>query len=548
MNQPRNSVDGFIPRRSDARMGGLHTAGSYGKQQRRMDPQPRHAESTLQRPHLHSGQPAQATHTARPMGVSRSEITESLKGIDDVPASDKKARRKQKKASVHPKRKKIIKRVAIVIAVIIVLILGYVGFKAFMASRNIFEGNILNVFQSAPLKQDENGRSNILIFGTNEDNIEGGNQHDGALLTDSIMVLSLNQEKKDAAMVSVPRDLWVDYGAACMSGYEGRINALYECYSEDGTKENEGADALREKVGEVLGLDVQYFVHVNHTVVKEAVDAVGGVSVKVESEDPRGILDRNFDWRCNYQCNYVKYANGEVAQMDGEHALAFMRARNASGGYGLPNGNFDREKNQQKVIKALREKALSVGTLTNVGAVTKLMEAAGNNLRTNFETKEIRTLMNIAKDTPTDKIQSINLVDEKDPVLTTGNISGQSIVRPIDGVTDYSGIISYVSRHLTSDAATKEAATIAVLNGSGVAGAARTEATKLESKGFIVGAVDNAPEGDYGTVTIYQLADDKPATKEKLKKLYNVTPIVGESPVYVGEDVSFIVIVGAAQQ
>lgn len=543
MKQPKNSVDGFVPRRYDARLGERHTDVKQPRPHRSEMPPVRRQEQ--QQRTLHTGDTNQSQQ--RPIGVSRSEVSESLKNIDQPTDQEKKLRRKDKKSSLHPRRKKIIKRVSIAVVVILLLIFGYVGVRGFLASRNIFQGNVLDLLQSQPLKTDQNGRSNILIFGTNEDNYEGGEQHEGALLTDSIMVLSVDQKNHDAAMVSIPRDLWVDYGATCMNGYEGRINALYECYSEDGELEDDGANALREKASEVTGLDVQYFVHVNHTVVKEAVDAVGGIDLTVESEDPRGILDRNFDWKCNYTCYYVKYEDGEKAHMDGEHALAFMRARNASGGYGLPNGNFDREKNQQRVIKALREKALSVGTLTNVSAVTKLMDAAGNNLRTNFETKEVRTLMNIAKDTPTDKIVTINLVSEQDPILTTGNVAGQSIVQPVLGLYDYTGMASYIKKHITNDPTAKESAIIAVLNGSGAPGVAGLEAAELESNGFTVGTVDNAPEGSYGQVTIYQLAEDKPATKKKLEEYYGVKAVVGESPVYVGEDTSFVVILGSGQ-
>lgn len=56
-------------------------------------------------------------------------------------------------------------------------------------------------------------------------------------------------------------------------------------------------------------------------------------------------------------------------------------------GTGLAQSNFDREKNQQKVIVALREKALSAGTLANPGKVMSLISALGDNLNTNFDTK-----------------------------------------------------------------------------------------------------------------------------------------------------------------
>src|SRR5690606_25089293 len=145
------------------------------------------------------------------------------------------------------------------------------------------------------------------IFGTSEDS-EGGN-HPGAWLTDSIMVVSVDQNKKDAFTFNIPRDLWVQYDTTCLSGTEGRINALYACHSNDGQNGEAGTDALRKTLTEVTGMDIQYYAHVNYSVIRDAVNAVGGVEVVIESRDPRGILDRNFDWECNYECHYVKYEN-----------------------------------------------------------------------------------------------------------------------------------------------------------------------------------------------------------------------------------------------
>src|SRR5690606_37609641 len=159
-----------------------------------------------------------------------------------------------------------------------------------------------------------------------------------------------------------------------------------------------------------------------YSAVTKAVDAVGGVDVTIESNPPgMGILDRNFDWKCNYQCYYVKYEDGETAHLDGEHALALARARNAQGGYGLAAGNFDREKNQQKILRALREKALSLGTLTNIGAVTELLDAMGENLKTNVDTSEVQTIMALASEIPSEAIIPPDLYDEENPLVPTGS-------------------------------------------------------------------------------------------------------------------------------
>lgn len=539
------TMDGFIPRRSASNIGGSFRDGVEVKND--TSPYGLKRREITAAPESHAGQGThgvlQTDHglTRQDSGLRRSDIDDSLKSIDtDAPVPQKTHRR----GRLFAKRKKLLWMAVLLVVVIGIGITGWIGIRTIMAGSSVFNGDIFDIIQAKKLKADTYGRTNVLIFGTSEDD-EGG-EHPGAFLTDSIMVLSVNQDKKDAFMVSIPRDLWVKYGAACNSGYEGKINELFGCYSDNGDDQRAGEVALSKKVAEVTGLDIQYQVHVNYTVVRQAVDAVGGVDVKIESSDPNGILDRNFDWKCNYKCYYVKYKNGEVAHMDGEHALAFMRARNAQGGYGLPNGNFDREKNQQKVMVALREKALSAGTLTNPAKITGLIDALGNNLNTNFETSEVSTLLTLATNVQTGSITSINLVDDKDPMMTTGNIRGISIVRPVAGIADYTDIASYIRKQINADAATKENASIVVLNGSGVVGAAQIAGDKLAGMGFTIDGVDNAPAGNYPRRALYARdATSAPATRAKLTALYG-KPTLGLAQFGVADDVQFVVVVGQA--
>ena len=541
------SIDGFVPRRPSARLDNArHIANrQQAATSRQALHSPMQATQSANRSvqtHRFVGSSAAAGHS----GLTRSQIDQSLQNIESAPnfkQSKSKPRRQKLAAGLKKTTKKTwIKRLVLAVLAILVIIGAYVGIQALLATSNMFQGNMLGIFTQQPLKTDANGRSNILVFGTAEDS-EGGT-HEGGNLTDSIMVLSVNQEKKDAYMLSLPRDLWVQYENTCTVGNEGKLNAVYFCGSNDGQDETAGATSLQNKIGDITGLDIQYFAHVNFTVVTESVDAVGGIDVTVESEDPRGILDRNFDWKCNYECHYVKYENGERAHMDGEHALAFMRSRNAQGGYGLPNGNFDRERNQQKVIVALRDKALSAGTLTNIGAVTGLIDAMGNNLRTNFQPNEIRTLMSLAKDISTESIVSLSLANEEDPLVTTGMYYGQSIVRPILGVLDYSDIRAYVRDNVAATPLSREKATIAVFNGTETAGLASRQAENLEAQGFKVGEIGNAADGSYDDIEIYQLNDSKPETTKALKSLYKVEIKSIAPPVNLTDEADFVIIYG----
>lgn len=545
MNNKRPSIDGFIPRQPGSRVGELH--GS-----KKTTPA---AQPTRRLIHTNEKSAQERIGIPRPgRELEHDDVLASLRDIDDAPDSPiqegkgtRRERRALKKGGKKPKSKarRITFWISMVLIVAIVAVIGYIVIKGLTAGSNIFKGNLFDIVQNQPLKEDKNGRSNFLIFGTAEDS-EGGN-HGGANLTDSIMVLSVNQKKKDAYMLSLPRDLWVAYAETCTVGNQGKLNATYFCASDDGVKEVEGANALQKKIGEITGLDIQYYAHLNFTAVTEAVDAVGGVEVTIKSEDPRGILDRNFDWRCKYKCYFVNYKNGQKVHLDGQHALALARARNAAGGYGLPNGNFDREKNQQMIMKALREKALSAGTLTNLGAITGLIDALGNNLRTNVETKEIRTLMDLASTIDSNNIISLSLVEEDNMLVTTGMYLGQSIVKPVAGLMDYSEIHEYVQLSMSSQPHVKERPKVVVLNGSGVAGAAQEAADLLEGEGFTIVSVDNAPEGSYDRREVYAItnAEKKPASMTKVQQIYSgLTLKTAKPPVSVTGDVDFVVIVG----
>lgn len=413
---------------------------------------------------------------------------------------------------------------------IVFVVAGYFSYKLISTSGKVFRGNPFSVLvdEGKKLQTDQYGRSNILIFGTSED--DPG--HSGADLTDSIMVVSVNQDTKDAFLVSIPRDLEVRYGRACTTGATaGKINDVYQCAKNQAGADEPGAQAaLREKVGEVLGLTLQYSVHVNYTALKQMVDAVGGITVMIESSDPRGIYER-----------YVKLPNGP-AHLNGEAALALARARNAEGGYGLPRSNFDREQYQQKILIALRDKAASIGTLTSPVAINSLLDAAGDNIRTNFDTSEIKTLIKLGQDIPSQNITRLDLNNPENRILNgDGN--------PAAGEYNYTELQAFIKAYASGETFMLEGATVAVLNASGVSGAAQQKASSLTDAGFDITKVANAPEslGDSPVKLYDQSGGQKPETLKKLQQMLNIAAST-EVPAGIASDADFIVIIGRTGQ
>lgn len=539
------TMDGFVSQRPNRKVGGIINGEEPQKPEDKQEKRPQLGQASPQR---ELGKPART-------GISRAEIDESLKGIDDNDGEPPKRRRRSGPEPLS-QRKKWIKRALIAVVAVVVLIGVYVGVKTIIASNNVFQGSILDIFQEQPLKQDSNGRSNILLLGTSED--DPG--HEAPYLTDSMMILSIDQHEKNAFMVSIPRDMEVKYGRACAAGYAGKINAYYNCI-----REGSGTDADREAlkkeaefIGNIVGMDIQYGVNVNYTVMREMVNAVGGsINITIESRDPRGQMDSNFDWKCGVgnrkytramiiaKCpprgHFIDYPNGPV-KLDAEHALYLAQARgDTAPTYGFEQSNFDREKNQQKIIKALREKAVSVGVLTDFSKVSAIIDALGNNLRTTFATSEFRTLVSLARDIKSEDIKSISLVDGDDPVMNgDGN--------PSAGKYQFEDLRAFLKKRLSSDPVVREAAPIAVYNGSGVAGVAQTEADKLEAANYTVESFATAPTGKYPHYTLYQIGSGNAGTAKKLQQRYGVKITTGTPPMKVSSTVRFVLIVGPEPQ
>lgn len=547
------SVDGFVVRRrvksTDQSEYIVNNSNNLSSPQRRIINDPDFTGKTPANYQLGDD----TGDTMNPEQQLLNDIEDSLNQIDDItPPESEDSGRRQRRARRHqmeqqakkPRKKvskgKIVKWIVIVIILAILGVVGYLAVKAFLAGGKVFNGNPLDIITTKTrLAEDDNGRTNILIFGTSGYTMDE-DAWDGAMLTDSIMVVSLDQDNNDAYMMSLPRDLYVRNNCPALGKTSGKLNEVFYCAYTTDKDEVAGAEALMAKSGEILGLDIQYYIHADWTALVQAIDAVGGVDVTIESDDPRGIYDSSTG---------IKYANGEVAHLDGEKALALARARNHNyGDYGLAGGNYDREKNQQKILAAFQQKAMSAGTLLNPVAVNNLIDSLGNNLITSFETGHVQTLIDIASNLQADHIKQLPFVgrDDGGPNLITtyapnGTYLGEA---PVAGVYDYSEIQAYVAQNLSSDPVVVEGATIDVLNGSDQAGLATKKAEELEDDNYAIGSIGNAPASTTESVTIYQLNGDMTNTATALKDKYGVELIQGELTGYY-TNADFVIVFGA---
>jgi len=365
-------------------------------------------------------------------------------------------------------------------AALVLVTAGFLGWRVYVTMHHVFRGNkTIAALASKPVTPDllqgeGDGRVNILLLGV------GGPGHDGADLTDTIVLFSVDPVNGTATMLSIPRDLWVKQPVNYF-GAEQKINAAYssgkyrvlgkvDVRNDDTAAVEAGLANLDQVIHTVTGVEVNYHVLVNFQAFRQAVDTVGGVTVNV----PSALVDPTMAWENHW--NPVLAPAG-VQQMDGVKALQYARSRETS-------SDFARSQRQRQILVALKDKVFTLGTLSNPAKLDALMNTLGANVYSDFSTQGAMRLYSIMKKVDDTKIHSIELTTPPHKLVTTGQIGNASVVRPLAGLFDYSDIQTYVRSQLPDGYLVKEHASIAVI--SSTQAAATAAASELKTYGYHV--------------------------------------------------------------
>lgn len=510
INRPKNirgNVDGFVVRPK--------TRLVNPEQRVRPDTFNRRPVVNTERPILHNSQDINIVSPSTRSNQNKSLIGLNLpSSIDNYPNTKKTKKPKKVKKS---KGKKITLSLVGLIILGLVGVGGFVGFKALGTIDKVFHGNIVSdisaAFSTKPLKGESSGRVNILLAG---DSVDDPN-HQGASLTDSIMVLSLNTKTKQAFLLSIPRDLWVYVPG--LSSYQ-KINAANTVLNFNASGyPSGGMGELEQIVQTQLGIPIDYYGLIDYTAFRDAVDAVGGVTVNIQSPDPRGLYDPYTN---------IKLANGPVT-LNGQQALNLARARgDGPGAYGFPESDFDRTAHQRLLFTAVAEKALSLGFLSNPAKISNLFNAFGNNLKTDLSLQNVLRLIQYAKNINLSSVQSYafsygSTNNHPNPILT-GYVdpnSGEDALISTQGVGSYQNLTNYYKQLTSSNPLIVESAPITILNASGQVGLAQKEETILNAQGYNVIKIADASTTYPSSEIVNLSTNQEPLTLAALTKQFS---------------------------
>ncbi|HLB51334.1 hypothetical protein A3F07_00120 [candidate division WWE3 bacterium RIFCSPHIGHO2_12_FULL_38_15] len=269
--------------------------------------------------------------------------------------------------------------------------------------KDIFDPVSIVASVAASDLKETDGRTNVLIMGS--DKRPNGNGSVYSMLTDTIMVVSVGRVDQNVVIISIPRDLWIG------DPYYSKINAIYYAplFGVDYTNEKTNPDDLKKIVEETLGLPIHYYAVVDFKIFKDSIDAIGGVDVNVETgfDDFQYPIEGKENAPENERYQSIHFEEG-INHMDGDTALKFVRSRHGNNNEGT---DFSRSKRQQKLLLAVKDKALSLETLFNPIKLKELYDAYASNVETDIDLGTIQGFYLLTKQTNFDDIKSIVLDD-----------------------------------------------------------------------------------------------------------------------------------------
>ncbi len=353
----------------------------------------------------------------------------------------------------------------------VILIIGVLSILALFLATFSGSTTVVNIplLGGSPFKNADN-KVNILFLG-----IAGG-AHDGASLTDTIMVASYNLKTNQVYLFSIPRDLW-------LPELRSKVNAAYQL----GLLQNNGLDFAKTVMGNILGIPIHYGLRIDFRGFIQAVDALEGIEVEVarsfddylypitgKENDLCSFEEKEIDFsdeeakKLNidpgkrkvfiapdgaiatdsaeedkgvkyFSCRYehLSFKKGKT-EMDGATALKYVRSRHGTNGEG---SDFARSIRQEKVLQAVRSKILSTDTLFNPGRLSELVNALGKSVDTDISIKDGLEFYKLSK--KLEETHNFTLDDS----LKTGLLSdGRNRLLIHPPVQDYGGAYVLISQ------------------------------------------------------------------------------------------------------
>lgn len=267
----------------------------------------------------------------------------------------------------------------------------------------------LVALDTTPEPWSGNSRVTILLMGLDYRDWEG---ESGAPRTDTMMLVTIDPLTREAGILSIPRDLWVE-----IPGFSHqRINTAYrfgELYRYPG-----GGPGLAVKTVEsVIGVPIQYYAVIEFSAFERLIDEIGGIDVYVENDLKISPIGRMSRW----------LEGGKGHHLDGAETLAYARVRKGANA----GGDFGRADRQQQVALAIIDRVVGFDMIpTLIGRAPRLYQEISAGIRTNLSLPQMVSFGWMAVNLPKDDIER-GIIAPPGMVGFETRADGAQVLRPV---------------------------------------------------------------------------------------------------------------------
>ena len=376
------------------------------------------------------------------------------------------------------------------------------------------------------VKGQTTDRINVLLLG------QGGVEHEGPYLTDTIIIASYKPSTGQVAMISIPRDLQVESKELG----KVKINAI-NAYGEVQGYPGGGSALVAKTIEDVFKIPIHYWIRVDFEAFKKIIDILGGIEVNIE----RSFTDYQYPAGEN-KYKTVSFEKG-LQTLNGERALEYVRSRHSA----EEEGDFSRARRQQKLLLALKDKILSSSTYLRVDKIAAIYNELQKNVQTNAQIWEIPNFIRLYQKYGISDITTKILDDSPlGPFYSTIDENGAYILLP--KISDFSEVQFIIKNIFTISDIKKEVPRLAIQNGTTRAGLAQGTAEILKTFEFKIAQISNAKSQNYKKTVLYDFTGGE---KEKSRKFLETTlqtksqktlPVIDNV-----ENIDFLIILGEDQ-
>ena len=326
---------------------------------------------------------------------------------------------------------------------------------------------------AVPTFEVPDNTTNILLLGS--DTPIGSEE----IRTDTMIIVSINQDGPTASMISLPRDLFVYIPGKIMN----RLNTAMSLG---------GVELLEQTILYNFGIPIHYYARVDFQGFETAVDAIGGVDIAVSC--------RLQDWRLispeldpEEEDNWAQFAlEPGLYHMDGDTSLWYARSR-------LTTNDFDRGRRQQQLLHGLLNEGVDLGLLSQFPT---LWDAYKENVETDMDIGRLLQLATLAPAIRQNGVQHLYLTRGIAQWETPG---GAQVLLPVwEGQDRLQETFSRLYRVPALNRANRRPITVEIINASGNPDMALLAADNLAWYGFapVIGA--DAPTQEFTEMHYYR--------------------------------------------